>query len=281
MEYFYEFRDWIYQIDSVEWLVFAAVIFGVNLVISFYFSGQVYVLGKGLCAKAQESDKVLGVVVSAGIWGFTVMNGPVHERSLSEFRCQNMLPWGQFRKKTSLSVRRHLELLKKTVFQAKKWDSSYEENLWWRYAFARVNWLRYLRIRKWHFPLRVLYEDGLNSHRLREGVESIAVILNWYTLIGNYKFSEAAEPLTRKQGQLLMNKYVKFNNVCYVLMNDIYWNDFVRLKDGTFLHRYGIMDGKANDWYIDGSDGYKVTLYAASIRQLISLAKALMANKDI
>ena len=171
--------------------------------------------------------------------------------------------------------------MKKTVFQAKKWDSSYEENPWWRYAFARVNWLRYLRIRKWHFPLRDLYEDGLNSHRLREGVESIAVILNWYTLIGNYKFSEAAEPLTRKQGQLLMNKYVKFNNVCYVLMNDIYWNDFVRLKDGTFLHRYGIMDGKANDWYIDGSDGYKVTLYAASIRQLISLAKALMANKDI
>lgn len=99
MEHFYEFRDWIYQIDSVEWLVFAAVIFGVNLVISFYFSGQVYVLGKGLCAKAQESDKVLGVVVSAGIWGFTVMNGPVHERSLSEFRCQNMLPWGQFRKR--------------------------------------------------------------------------------------------------------------------------------------------------------------------------------------
>lgn len=73
MEYFYEFRDWIYQIDSVEWLVFAAVIFGVNLVISFYFSGQVYVLGKGLCAKAQESDKVLGVVVSAGIWGLTVI----------------------------------------------------------------------------------------------------------------------------------------------------------------------------------------------------------------
>lgn len=120
MEYFYEFRDWIYQIDSVEWLVFAAVIFGVNLVISFYFSGQVYVLGKGLCAKAQESDKVLGVVVSAGIWGFTVMNGPVHERSLSEFRCQNMLPWGQFRKKTSLSVRRHLELLKKNCFSSKK-----------------------------------------------------------------------------------------------------------------------------------------------------------------
>lgn len=169
----------------------------------------------------------------------------------------------------------------KKLFFKQKRDSSYEENPWWRYAFARVNWLRYLRIRKWHFPLRVLYEDGLNSHRLREGVESIAVILNWYTLIGNYKFSEAAEPLTRKQGQLLMNKYVKFNNVCYVLMNDIYWNDFVRLKDGTFLHRYGIMDGKANDWYIDGSDGYKVTLYAASIRQLISLAKALMANKDI
>lgn len=265
MEHFYEFRDWIYQIEPVEWLVFAAVIVIVNFVINFCLSGRLYVLGKGLCAKAQESDKVLGVVVSAGIWGFTVMNGPVHERSLSEFRCQNMLPWGRFRKKTSLSVRRHLELLKKTVFQTKKWDSSYEENPWWYYAFAGINWLRYLRIRKWHFPLKFLYEDGVVSHRLREGVESVAVIFNGNTLISNYKFAEEAKPLTRKQGELLMNKYIKFNNVCCVLINDIYWNDFVRLDDGTVLHRYGIMDGEANDWYIDGSDGYDVTLYAARL----------------
>lgn len=281
MEHFYEFRDWIYQIEPVEWLVFAAVIVIVNFVINFCLSGRLYVLGKGLCAKAQESDKVLGVVVSAGIWGFTVMNGPVHERNLSEFRCQNMLPWGKFRKSSFFLVKCHLKLFKKAISQTQGWDSSYDERWWWRYAFARVNWLRYLRIRKWHFPLKVLYEDGVVSHRLREGVASIAVILNWYTLISNYKFSEVAEPLTRKQGRLLMNKYIKFNNVWYVLRNDIYWNDFVYLKDGTILHKYGIMDGEVNDWYIDGSDGYKVTLYAVNIRQLISLAKTLMANEDI
>lgn len=122
-----------------------------------------------------------------------------------------------------------------------------------------------MRIRKWHFPLKVLYEDGVVSHRLREGVESVAVIFNGNTLISNYKFAEEAKPLTRRQGELLMNKYIKFNNVCCVLINDIYWNDFVRLDDGTVLHRYGIMDGEANDWYIDGSDGYDVTLYAARL----------------
>lgn len=127
MEHFYEFRDWIYQIEPVEWLVFAAVIVIVNFVINFCLSGRLYVLGKGLCAKAQESDKVLGVVVSAGIWGFTVMNGPVHERNLSEFRCQNMLPWGRFRKKTSLSVRRHLELLKKLFFKQKNGTAAMRE----------------------------------------------------------------------------------------------------------------------------------------------------------
>lgn len=37
------------------------------------------------------------------------------------------------------------------------------------------------------------------------------------------------------------------------------------LTTGTVLHRYGIMDGEANDWYIDGSDGYDVTLYAARL----------------
>lgn len=57
MEYFYEFKDWIYQIDSVEWLVFAAVIFGVNLVISFYFSGQVYVFVKGCVQKLRNQTR--------------------------------------------------------------------------------------------------------------------------------------------------------------------------------------------------------------------------------
>lgn len=273
---YYEVKNWICQTGPVEWCFFIAAVVCIVIVhwiISCCLCGQVYILGQGLRKKAQKGDIVLGVVVSAGIWGFTVMGGPVITGSQSWFRCRNMLRWGKFKNKNSSRVKRHIKLFKKTISRIEEWDRKYDKESWYYYAFCRVSWLRYLIIRKRHFPLKVIYEDGIVSRRLRKNVDSIAIVVNW-TAISDYRFCDKAEPLTRRQGKLLMNKYIKFNNTCSVVMNDMFWDDFVCLDDGTFLHQYGIMKGAANGWYIDGSLGREVTLYACGsweIRVLLLL----------
>lgn len=284
MENFFEAHVWAQQL---LWLLpvlagVVLIIIAINTLIHNQFYGWAYVLGKGMVANPQSTDKILGMVINANLCGITIISGEISHNALPYFRCMNMLPWNKQIPRTSKKLKKYIPMLGlfrlKEKFLTDFYEMSFNKDeqdlanfLQTRsgipgdyYLTAKINWIRYLRTKNWDFPLKVLYDDGIVSRKIRANHQPVTFYINRKLNVG-FVPVDGSEPIDIQHGKILMKSFIKFNNTLYALGKGILWNDFIVLGQGYYLYRYGILNDEVR-WYIKpysvkSDSGRKIHLY--------------------
>ena len=281
---FFEAHVWAQQL---LWLLpmlvgVVLIIIAINTLIHNQFYGWAYVLGEGMVANPQSTDKILGMVINANLWGITIISGEISHNALPYFRCMNMLPWCERLPRTSKKLKKYIPMLElfrlKEKFLTDFYEMAFNKDeqdlanfLQTRsgipgdyYLTAKINWIRYLRTKNWDFPLKVLYDDGIVSRKIRANHQPVTFYINHKLNVG-FVPVDGSEPIDIQHGKILLEFFIKFNNTLYALGKGILWDDFIVLGQGHYLYRYGILNDKVS-WYIKpysvrDDSGRKIHLY--------------------